>query len=151
MYQNLNKLKSDTDMLQTIEMWNTSTDETWIYTIELTTGHEKGAGTTANVFIIFNGENDAQVDGRVNLNNSELENDTTDIFHIQATSNQTPLDCLLIGHDGSGESPDWFCKEITVRCHRTGLLFIFIHFFFNLKLFLSNWSLIIKISKMSIW
>uniref|UniRef100_A0A6B2KWS8 PLAT domain-containing protein n=1 Tax=Arcella intermedia TaxID=1963864 RepID=A0A6B2KWS8_9EUKA len=89
------------------------------YTIHVTTGRCRGAGTDANVFIIMYGEKDNSgrhlLDGPI----SAFEKGTTDVFRISSTD-LGALKKIRLGHDGKGIGSGWFCESVTIECSAGG-------------------------------
>jgi len=89
------------------------------YTLEVTTGNIKGAGTSAQVSVTLignKGDSGKQI----------LENSTTnftkgavDVFNVD-TADLGDVQKILIGHNNAGPGADWFLQNVTVINEATG-------------------------------
>jgi len=84
------------------------------YTINVTTGTCRGAGTDANMFVILYGESGDSgkqiLEGPGNL----FERGKTDVFSVKCVD-LGKLKRIRIGHDGAGLGAGWFCQEVNVE------------------------------------
>lgn len=85
------------------------------YTVKVTTGNCRGAGTDANVFIVLTGsQGDSgklDMEGPGNL----FERGKTDTFQYNLVD-LGDLKKIRIGHDGKGIGAGWFCANVNVEC-----------------------------------
>jgi hypothetical protein len=83
------------------------------YSVEVTTGDRRGAGTDANVHIVLygaNGDSGVRIlDGPGNL----FERKQTDTFGFK-TIDLGELKKIRIGHDNSGFGASWFLDKVVV-------------------------------------
>ena len=87
----------------------------------MTTGDVRGAGTDANVFVIFfGGENGETNSGKLFLEDdskNNFERGKTDVFTVECTEQFSPLHHLRIGHDNSGPASGWYLEKVSVVTH----------------------------------
>lgn len=84
------------------------------YLISVKTGNQFGAGTDANVFVQFHGNNGSTV--RYLLSNdcfNNFEQGTIDRFRIKAT-NVDLINRVSVEHDNTGSKPVWFLESMMV-------------------------------------
>lgn len=85
------------------------------YKITIKTSAEKGAGTTAQVGVVLHGDDGCQ---RLELGSSRaqwsFEPGSTRSFPFECEELGPQLDRIEIGHDGTGDAPDWKCDSVTV-------------------------------------
>ena len=92
------------------------------YTVSVTTGDVKGAGTNADVYVELIGENGTS--GRQKLDKDALqvkkglfgglfEQGQTDVFELEVSS-LGEVRYVVVGHNGTGLGAGWNLKEITV-------------------------------------
>ncbi|XP_077976546.1 lipoxygenase homology domain-containing protein 1-like isoform X1 [Styela clava] len=90
------------------------------YTVKVHTGDVRGAGTSANVYIIMYGGRRGQDNtGRIELQGN-FERNRQVICNVESASMLSPLEKIEIGHDNNGAGPGWFLDKVIVICNSTG-------------------------------
>ncbi|XP_061166198.1 lipoxygenase homology domain-containing protein 1-like [Saccostrea echinata] len=87
------------------------------YSVEVYTGSEEAASTTAGVFICIYGTRGDT--GKRKLFKSKTSNDpfqkgAHDVFELEAVS-LDEVDHIVIGHDKKGSDPSWFLDKVIIR------------------------------------
>jgi hypothetical protein len=95
-----------------------------LYTVQVTTGNLRGAGTDANVYINITGANGDT--GNVNLpgGRNSFERGCIDIFGVYAVD-LGEISQIEVGHDGKGWFSGWYLERVKVRNELTGVEFRF--------------------------
>jgi len=95
-----------------------------LYTVQVTTGNLRGAGTDANVYINITGANGDT--GKVNLagGRNSFEKGSIDIFGVYAVD-LGEISQIEVGHDGKGWFSGWYLERVKVRNELTGVEFRF--------------------------
>lgn len=93
--------------------------------VNIKTGDKKGAGTSAKVYAEFIGKNKKSSE-RIYFSDGKFKADREDTFNINLPHDiSLPLSKVIIGHDNSGGSPDWFCDGLEIECASVGLKQVF--------------------------
>jgi len=85
------------------------------YTINVTTGNCRGAGTDANIFIIIYGDLGSSPKQILDGPLSAFERGCTDSFRITCVD-IGKIERIRIGHDGKGVGSGWFCQSVEIEC-----------------------------------
>lgn len=91
------------------------------YTVEVTTGDKKFAGTNANVFLNIFGEMGDTGDRALEKSEThkdKFERNQTDVFKIEAVTLKK-IKKIRIGHDGKGQGDGWFLKNVVIKQENT--------------------------------
>lgn len=87
-----------------------------MYFVTTETGDQPGAGTSANPYLILCGR-DGVHSSKLILDNGRrsLSPGNTDNFRVKCSDRLlSPLETVIVGHDNSGPSPEWFLREVRV-------------------------------------
>jgi len=88
------------------------------YSIAVTTGNVRGAGTDANVFVILYGETSDSGKRLLDGPGNNFERGNTDTFSVE-TVELGKLTKIRVGHDGAGIGAGWFLEKIVIKNERT--------------------------------
>jgi hypothetical protein len=83
------------------------------YTVDVTTGDRRGAGTDANVYITIYGDNGDSGKNILDGPGNNFERNKTDTFGIEAVDLGN-VQKIRIGHDNTGFGPGWFLEKVVV-------------------------------------
>ena len=79
----------------------------------MVTANNDNAGTDAKVFIILYGGKDGnECSGKIWLQGGKFDRGQKDMFNIKIAQMLCPISKIKIGHDNSGESPDWLLDGV---------------------------------------
>ena len=98
------------------------------YKITVKTSDVRGAGTDANVYVIFFGQNGES--GRLHLKDSEtnsspFEGAQTDVFTFKDMLSLGQLLKCRVWHDNKGFGASWHCAQLEVEDSHMGQKFVF--------------------------
>lgn len=81
--------------------------------LTLKTGDKRGAGTDANVFVQFYGQDGKSEEYFLDNKSDNFERGQEDVFKIEA-DDVGPLFKVRIGHDDGGRSSGWFLESLRI-------------------------------------
>lgn len=84
------------------------------YTVQFCTGHVRGAGTDANVFITLRGKKASTP--KTHVTGCKFTTGSTEAF-VMVAKDVGELISLTVEHDNTGFGPSWFLDQITVTDH----------------------------------
>eukprot|EP00736_Rhodelphis_marinus_P000918 Rmarinus@m.27357 len=97
------------------------------YTVEVQTGTNKGAGTSADVVLtMIEADGDGDVSERFPLENhhENFSRGRLDTFKVRWKS-VDDMECIVLAHDNSNDSPDWFVSSVRIRNNENGRVWFF--------------------------
>ena len=81
--------------------------------LQVETGDERQAGTSARVYVVlYGGKGGVESSGKVWLTDGRFERGRTDEFNIEVATMLSPLTKIDVGHDNSGPGPGWHCRQV---------------------------------------
>jgi len=82
------------------------------YVVQVRTGTQRGAGTSANVFMVIIGKDGASGELKLETSRNNFERGRTDEFSVECSVGE--IQRIRIGHDNSGGGPGWYLDQITI-------------------------------------
>ena len=86
---------------------------THMYQVEVVTSRRAGAGTSAGVYVVMCGRDEATDKLWLDNGRRSLLAGQTDMFEVRTQTLVSPVESLTTGHDNSGPSPGWFLEEVS--------------------------------------
>jgi len=86
--------------------------------LTLKTADKRGAGTDANVFVQFYGQDGKSEEYFLDNKSNNFERGQEDVFKIEA-DDVGPLYKVRIGHDDSGRNSGWFLESLRIKRNST--------------------------------
>ena len=91
-------------------------NDNYLYEVGVQTGFVRGAGTTADVFIILNGALGETSPRKLkNLKRKCFNKGDTDSFLLSTPFSLGAIKNIEIWHNNEGNSPGWYCMQVQVR------------------------------------
>ncbi|CAC5371111.1 ALOX5 [Mytilus coruscus] len=97
------------------------------YKVQVKTGDKKGAGTDANVRIIFHGKDGYKSEPKTldEFFRNDFEAGNIDSFIVSLEQNFDKIDAIELWQDGTGLFAAWYVDWVEVTIEETGDIFIF--------------------------
>jgi len=121
------KDKKDLEKIEVFPLEDNHPSDAYLYEIGVQTGFVRGAGTTADVFIILNGALGETSPRKLkNPNRKCFNKSETDSFLLSTPFSLGVIKDIEIWHNNEGNSPGWYCMQVQIRDTRTDKKFIFV-------------------------
>jgi len=82
------------------------------YSVQVRTGTQRGAGTSANVYLTIFGTDGTSGELKLETSRNNFERGRTDEFTVECSVGE--IQRIRVGHDNSGAGPGWYLDQITI-------------------------------------
>ncbi|XP_065066412.1 uncharacterized protein LOC135692255 [Rhopilema esculentum] len=121
------KDKKDVEKIGVFPLEDNHPSDNYLYEVSVQTGFKKGAGTTADVFIVLNGNLGETSPRKLkNPNRKCFEKGETDAFLVTTPFSLGQIKSVEVWHNNAGNSPGWYCMQVQIRDVQTDKKFIFV-------------------------